>query len=99
MGYRVTPARDARSALNRLKNRKTLDLLITDVVMPGKMNGEQLATQVKKKLPGTGVLFISGYTSDALVNQGALKKGVHLLKKPFTRRELAQHVVEAKELG
>lgn len=91
MGYRVTPAKDGIAALKKIETRKKLDLLITDVVMPG-MNGEQLAHQVLKKFPTVKILFISGYTRDALIEKGTLKKGVNLLQKPFTRNDLAHHI-------
>ena len=92
LGYKVTTAKNAGAALNKLQNRRKLDLLITDVVMPGGMNGEMLAEEVKKTFPQTKVLYISGYTRDALIDQGALKTGVNLLTKPFTTAELAREV-------
>ncbi|HEY8189340.1 MAG TPA: ATP-binding protein [Micavibrio sp.] len=92
LGYRVTTAKDGVDALRRLQRRKHLDMLITDVVMPGQMNGEELAVEVKKKFPNTKVLYISGYTRDALVDQGALKPDVHLLLKPFNRADLATRI-------
>jgi PAS domain S-box-containing protein len=92
LGYRVTYASDASMALKKLGKRKTLDLLVTDVVMPGEMNGEMLAHEARLQLPDLKVLYISGYTRDALVEQGALKTGVTLLAKPFTRADLAWHV-------
>ena len=92
LGYRVASAIDAATALDRLDGLDAIDMLLTDVVMPGEINGEQLAQQVRKRLPDLPVLYISGYTRDALVEQGALKTGVSLLAKPFTRSDLAQHV-------
>lgn len=92
LGYKVTTAKNAAAALSKLRNRRKLDLLITDVVMPGGMNGEMLAEEVKKIFPQTKVLYISGYTRDALIDQGALKPGVKLLTKPFTTVELAKEV-------
>ncbi len=92
LGYRVTTAKDGAAAIQRLQKRKNLDMLITDVVMPGNMNGEELAAEVRKKFPLTKVLYISGYTRNALIDQGVLKPGVHLLAKPFTTFELAHEV-------
>ncbi len=95
LGYRVTAAGDAQAALQKLQRRKSLDLLVTDVVMPGEMNGEMLAQEALRQMPGLKVLYISGYTQDALIEQGALKQGVNLLPKPFTRADLARHVRRA----
>ncbi len=92
LGYRVTTAKNGPSALKHLQKRKNLDMLITDVVMPGHMNGEELATEVGKKFPKTKVLYISGYTHNALINQGSIKPGVNLLVKPFTRADLAHEI-------
>ncbi len=92
LGYRVTTATDGLSALRRLKSRRNLDMLVTDIVMPGPMNGEDLAAEIRKQFPDTKILYISGYTRDALINQGALKAGVHLLAKPFTTADLAREV-------
>ncbi len=95
LGYRVTSAADAQSALDKLRRRRSLDLLVTDVVMPGDMNGEMLAHEALRLMPELKVLFMSGYTQDALIEQGALKQGVNLLPKPFTRADLAQYVRRA----
>lgn len=94
LGYKVTQARDGASALSRLARRKNLDLLLTDVVMPGGINGEELSRQVHERFPNVKTLFISGYTKDALVDQGNIKEGFSLLSKPFTRTKLAHKVRE-----
>jgi CheY-like chemotaxis protein len=60
--------------------------------MPGEMNGEMLAQEALRRMPDLKVLYMSGYTRDALTEQGALKQGVSLLTKPFTRTDLAQQV-------
>jgi len=95
LGYRVTSAKDGPSALKRMQSRRNLDLLVTDVVMPGHMDGEELATEIRKKFPKVKTLYISGYTSNALIEKGSLKNDVDLLSKPFTRAELAQYVRKA----
>jgi CheY-like chemotaxis protein len=92
LGYRVTQAGDAQQALKKMAKRKNLDMLLTDVVMPGEMNGEMLAQEALKRMPNLKVLYMSGYTRDALQEQGALKEGVTLLSKPFTRADLAKQV-------
>ena len=72
----------------------TVDLLFTDVVMPGGMNGKQLADAAKSLQPGIRVLFTSGYAEDAIVHQGRLDLGVDLLGKPYRRAELMSKIRE-----
>lgn len=67
-------------------------LLFTDTVMPGTMNGRQLADLARQLRPGIKVLFTSGYTENAIVHHGRLDRGVHLLNKPYRRQELAAKV-------
>lgn len=97
LGYKVTQAKDGETALKLLSKRKKLDLLLTDVVMPGSINGEALASKVQKKIPGVKILFMSGYTKDALVDQGNLREGVNLISKPFTRSQIAKKIREVLE--
>lgn len=92
LGYRVTAARSGAGALDRLQVHSDVDLLITDVVMPGGMNGRELADRVKTIRPRLKVLFTSGYTENTIVHHGRLDKGVDLLSKPYTRQELASKV-------
>jgi two-component system cell cycle sensor histidine kinase/response regulator CckA len=68
-----------------------IDLLLTDVVMPG-MSGRRLADQLLVSRPGTPVLFVSGYTDDEIARHGVLEEGVQLLEKPFTPQSLLQRV-------
>jgi YesN/AraC family two-component response regulator len=71
-----------------LQRGDTIDLLFTDVVMPGPLNGRKLADAAKKIDPDLRVLFTSGYTENAIVHHGQLDPGVELLSKPYTREEL-----------
>jgi CheY-like chemotaxis protein len=73
--------------------RAPIDLLITDVVLPG-MGGKALTELVTSVYPGIKVLFISGYATDAISQQGWLEPGTHFLSKPFTRTALARKVRE-----
>ena len=89
LGYRVTGAENGKAAIEILKSSDDIDLLFTDVVMPGGMNGRQLAEAAAKLRPSLRILFTSGYTENAIVHQGRLDRGVHLLSKPYRREELA----------
>ncbi|MBU1326090.1 MAG: PAS domain S-box protein [Alphaproteobacteria bacterium] len=92
LGYRVTTAEGAAEALAGLPD--DIDLLFTDVVMPGGMNGRDLAIRALTLRPGLRVLFTSGYSRDALLTEGRLPPGVQLLGKPYRRHELADKVRE-----
>jgi signal transduction histidine kinase len=91
-GYNVLQANEAASAFDVLKMHSAIDLLLTDVVMPGGVNGEELAAEAFKSHAETKILYISGYTRDALADQGVLRKGVELLSKPFSSTKLLQRV-------
>ena len=89
LGYSVVAASTGAEAVAILRQDRAFDLLFTDVVMPGGMNGRQLADEAAKLAPGLPVLFTSGYTEDAIVHHGRLDPGVQLIAKPFRRRDLA----------
>ena len=91
-GYTVRAARDARDALTTLDAEGDIDLLLTDVVLPGGINGSELAIAARHSRPDLRVLYISGYTRSALTHQGRLDEGVVLLSKPFTRAQLARTI-------
>jgi PAS domain S-box-containing protein len=95
LGYQVTEAKDGPSALKTLEEPTSIDLLLTDVIMPGGMTGRQLADEARRRKPELKTLFISGYTEDSIVHQGKLEPGVNFLSKPFRRRDLALKVREA----
>ncbi len=93
-GYHVLAARDGREALERFREAGgTVGLLLTDVIMPG-MNGRELADRLAKQAPGLRVLFISGYTDDAIGRHGVLDGSTHFLPKPFSPEMLARKVRE-----
>jgi two-component system, cell cycle sensor histidine kinase and response regulator CckA len=93
-GYRVIDAFDGPSALElSARHRAPIDLLVTDVVMPG-MSGRELAERLAPVRPGMKVLYTSGYTDDAMVRQGVLNAGVAFLQKPFVPDSLARKVRE-----
>lgn len=92
LGYRVLKARDAQSAYTIIESGMPVDLLFTDVVMPGPMRSTELAKKAKVLLPTVAVLFTSGYTENSIVHGGRLDPGVELLSKPYTREALARKV-------
>jgi signal transduction histidine kinase len=92
LGYRVLTAKDGSEGLRVMKKAKRIDLLFTDVVLGGELNGRQLADEVKRLKPSIPVLFTTGYTRNAIVHHGKLDDGVSLLNKPYTQRDLALKV-------
>ena len=94
LGYRVLTARDAASALVVIESGAAIDLLFTDVVMPGTMRSPELARRARERSPHIAVLFTSGYTDNAIVHGGRLDEGVELLSKPYSRQALARKVRE-----
>ncbi|MEX0693775.1 MAG: ATP-binding protein [Rhodospirillales bacterium] len=95
LGYAVTVAVNGPEAMAILEGGAPFDLLFTDVVMPGGMNGKELADRAKALRPGLPVLFTSGYAESAIVHQGRLDEGILLLTKPYTLSELAGKIVSA----
>jgi CheY-like chemotaxis protein len=94
LNYRVMSAPDGAEALRLLKDpEKHVDLLLTDVVLPG-MNGRQLAEAVMPLRPGLRVLFMTGYSRNAIVHQGRLDAGVFLIQKPLSAATLAAKIRE-----
>ncbi|MGI4850092.1 MAG: response regulator, partial [Janthinobacterium lividum] len=92
LGYKVLMASDARSALGILESGAAVDLLFTDVVMPGLLRGPELAQQARLIHPDIAVLYTSGYTREAIMHDGRLEEGVGLLSKPYRRDQLATKV-------
>jgi len=92
MGYRVLKARDAQSALVIVESGVPIDLLFTDVVMPGPLRSPELALKARQRIPTIAVLFTSGYTENAIVHGGRLDDGIALLSKPYNRDALARKI-------
>ncbi len=94
-GYRVLEAANAQAAIDLCEriNGDKIDLLLTDVVMPG-MSGNDMSRILLAKQPGMPVLYMSGYTDDAIVQHGVLEPGINFLQKPFTPGALAMKVRE-----
>lgn len=91
-GYRLLEAGDGREGLAILNSGRTIDLLITDVGLPGGMNGRQLADAARVGRPGLKVLFITGYAETSVLSGGDLDPGMHILTKPFELKVLARRI-------
>lgn len=92
LGYRVLQASDGKSALGVLAREPVVDLLFTDVVLPGGLNGPQIAQQARARRPGLPVLYTSGYTGNAIQQLEGEAAAVRLISKPYAIEELAQMV-------
>ena len=97
LGYKVLEADDGPSALRTLNSNQRVDLLVTDVGLPGGMNGRQLADASRVSRPDLGVLFITGYAENAVLNHGHLDHGMHVMTKPFAAEAFGRRVGELIE--
>ena len=95
--YSTFAAQDAAEAMALIESGHPIDLLFTDVVMPGVMNGRQLAEQVIKRRPSIKILYTSGYSENAIVHHGRLDPDVLLLPKPYRRTDLDRMIRLALE--
>jgi PAS domain S-box-containing protein len=94
LGYDVRQADHGAAGLKVLESNERIDLLVTDVGLPGGMNGRQLADAALVRRPGLKVLFITGYAENAVIGEGRLKPGMHILTKPFSMETLAARIKE-----
>jgi len=92
LGYSVIAATNGADALELLREDELIELLFTDVVMPGELAGRDLAARAMEIRPGLKVLFASGYVEDALVGKGQLAPNVQFLPKPYRKQELARKI-------
>jgi CheY-like chemotaxis protein len=95
LGYHTLAAANAAEALAFADSGAPFDLLFTDVIMPGKLNGRQLADEMAKRRSPLKVLFTSGYTENAIIHHGRLDPGVLLLAKPYRKSDLARMIRKA----
>ena len=95
LGYRVLAAADGEEAIEILSRGEKVDLLFTDVIMPGAMDGRALAAKAGQIVPGLRVVFTSGYTENAIIHNGRLDEGVTLLSKPYRLPQLAETIHSA----
>ena len=98
LGYKVLVAHDGAGALRIVNNGAHIDLLFTDIVLPGGMNGRQLSQEVLKARPGLAVLYTTGYTPNAIIHHGRLDPDVQLLSKPYTQDDLSRKICQVLEL-
>ena len=98
LGYTVVHAEDAVSALQQLDVHPEIELLFTDIVMPG-MNGRKLADEAVLRRPKLKVLFTTGFTSNAVVHGGVLDAGVNFIAKPFTIEQIAAKVAKVIDIA
>ena len=92
LGYKTITASTGIDALGKIESGQAFDLLFTDVIMPGGVNGNELAEEALRRRPGTKVLYTSGYTDNAMVEHGRIDRTALLLTKPYRKSELAQMV-------
>jgi CheY-like chemotaxis protein len=97
LGYKTLEASRASEALEIIDSSETIDLLFTDVIMPGSLNGRQLVDEALVRRPGLKTLFTSGYAENAIVHHGRLDTGVLLLTKPYRKSDLARMIRLALE--
>jgi CheY-like chemotaxis protein len=96
-GYSVIEAPDGPTGLQVLESNARIDLLITDVGLPGGMNGRQVADAARVTRPNLKVLFITGYAENAVMGKGRLEKGMYVMTKPFQVDILADRIREIIE--
>jgi CheY-like chemotaxis protein len=92
LGYTSIEAADGSAGLRVLESNARIDLLVTDVGLPGGINGRQMADAARRTRPDLKVLFITGYASNAAVGNGHLERGMHVLTKPFAMDQLALRI-------
>jgi CheY-like chemotaxis protein len=92
LGYTAIEAADSASGLKVLQSDVRIDLLLTDVGLPGGMNGRQMADAARQRRPKLKVLFITGYAENAAIGNGHLGPGMHVLTKPFAMDKLASKI-------
>lgn len=92
LGYKVIEAANADSALAILQCGIKIDLLFTDVVMPGNLRSPELARLAKERIPDIGILFTSGYTQNAIVHAGKLDDNIELISKPYPAEKLSRKI-------
>jgi CheY-like chemotaxis protein len=94
LGYTVLEAGNSQSALRTVESRARIDLLVTDVGLPGGMNGRQLADAARVRRPSLKVLFLTGYAGSVAAGDGRMEQGMEIMSKPFALDKLVAKVQE-----
>ena len=94
LGYEVIEAQDGQSAMRVLDSGVALQLLVTDVGLPGGMNGRQIADAARARLPQLKVLFVTGYAENAAIGSGIIGPGMQVMTKPFSIEDFVRRVKE-----
>ena len=94
LGYRTLAAGTGAEALALVDQGTPFDLLFTDIVMPGGINGAELGREIARRRPGVKILYISGYSENAIVHDGRLDPGIVLLENPYRKLDLARKIRE-----
>ena len=94
LGYMVLDAGNSQSGLQIVESGARIDLLVTDVGLPGGMNGRQLADAARERRPGLKVLFLTGYAESVAVGKGRMDPGMEIMSKPFALDKLVAKVKE-----
>jgi len=94
LGYGALEAIDGAAGLRILESDTRVDLLITDVGLPGGMNGRQVADAARVNRPDLKILFITGYAENAVLSHGHLDPGMHVLTKPFSMEAMKQRITD-----
>jgi len=97
LGYTALEAADSVAGLRILQSDARIDLLVSDVGLPGGMNGRQMADVARTGRPGLGVLFITGYAENAVLQNGHLPPGMAVLTKPFSVEVMAERIAAMVE--
>ena len=97
LGYIVLEAKDGPTGLKILQSDARIDLLVSDVGLPGGMNGRQVADAARATRPGLKVLFVTGYAENAAIGNGLLDAGMQVITKPFVMSDLGSKVKELIE--
>jgi CheY-like chemotaxis protein len=90
LGYAIIPCATGREAIDIVSGGAQADLLLTDVILGAGMNGHGVAQKIQELRPEMPVLYMSGYTEDAIIHEGKLNPGIHFISKPFRRQEIAR---------
>jgi PAS domain S-box-containing protein len=99
LGYKVLLAENGEQAIKALKKDAPIDLVLSDVVLPGKIGVAEIAKAAKEKAPTLKILYMSGYTEGAILDHGYLEPGLQLINKPFTPSDLAAKIREVLDLA